>query len=55
MGKSTDAELTDDSRQIETENMGITPCEAAIEKPSGSYVRFGFEPSCKVDLEVGRA
>jgi hypothetical protein len=32
MRKSTDAELTDDFRQIETENMGITPCEAAIEK-----------------------
>jgi len=32
MRKSTDAELTDYFRQIETENMGITPCEAAIEK-----------------------
>ena len=32
MHKSTDAELTDYFRQIETENMGITPCEAAIEK-----------------------
>ncbi len=32
MRKNTDAELTDYFRQIETENMGITPCEAAIEK-----------------------
>jgi hypothetical protein len=31
MRKSTDAELTDYFRQIEKENMGITPCEA-IEK-----------------------
>jgi hypothetical protein len=32
MRKSTDAELADYFGQIETENMGITPCEAAIEK-----------------------
>jgi hypothetical protein len=30
--RSRTLQLTDYFRQIETENMGITPCEAAIEK-----------------------
>ncbi len=32
MRRSTDPELPDYFRKIETEKMGITPCEAAIEK-----------------------